>query len=615
MSASPSHPSSHSAPPRLGDFTTDKRVLAMMLMAAVAGGMGVAAAWVLLRLITLCTNLAYYGRFTLEPLPIAGTPYGAWSVLVPVAGCIVIGLMARYGSEKIRGHGIPEAMEAILIGKSRIQPKVALLKPLSSAVSIGTGGPFGAEGPIIMTGGALGSLLAQAFHVTAAERKTLLVAGAAAGMTAVFGTPIAAVLLAVELLLFEWKPRSFLPVATAAAVAGASRTLLLDAGPLFPYAGHAVLTAPHFLSWACIGLMAGIGSGVLTAMVYGAEDAFQKLPLHWMWWPAIGGLAIGIGGLIEPAALGVGYDNIRHLLDGTLTSHAVLLLLAVKAVIWAIALGSGTSGGVLAPLLIFGGALGALATGFMPHAETGLWAALGMAAMMGGTMRAPLTATLFCVELTGNSSLLLPVLTASTVAYGVTVLLLKRSILTEKIARRGHHVVREYHVDPLELVRVQAIMRQDVMTLPGDMTMGQALAFFESDAHRHTAYPVVDPAGRVRSVVTQADILAWTSDTAPVEQPLGEVLADRAPMLGYPDETAGALADRMAATGVGRVPIVDRRDGRLVGIVSRADLMQVRARRREEESVRERYLLRARPAAQADAASLAPSKAASAFRD
>ncbi|MBO9353432.1 CBS domain-containing protein [Bordetella petrii] len=574
---------------RLGDFTTDRRVLLLMLMAALVGLAGVGAAWALLRLIALCTNLAYHGRFSFESLPIAGHELGWAAVAVPVVGCLIIGFMARYGSEKIRGHGIPEAMEAILIGKSRIQPKVAVLKPLSSAISIGTGGPFGAEGPIIMTGGAIGSLLAQMVHMSSSERKTMLVAGAAAGMTAVFGTPVAAILLAVELLLFEWKPRSFLPVAVAAVVAAAARPLLFEAAPLFPYTGMGEPSLPHVVAWAAVGVMAGLGSGVLTALVYAAEDAFEKLPIHWMWWPAIGGLVIGLGGLIEPAALGVGYDNIADLLAGKLALQAVLLLLIVKVVIWSVALGSGTSGGVLAPLLIFGGALGALAAPVLPQADPGFWALLGMAAMMGGTMRAPLTATLFAVELTGNFSVLLPVLTACAFAYGLTVLLLKRSILTEKIARRGHHITREYHVDPFDLVRVSSVMTTAVETLPATLRVAEAVAYFTTAERRHTSYPVVDGQGRVVGEITRADSLAWTLEDEDNARPLGEMVAGRELFVGYPDELASQAADRMALTGVGRLPIVERATGRLVGLVGRKDLLRVRAGRLRDERERTAY--------------------------
>ncbi len=577
--------------PRPGDFTADARVLMLMAIAVVVGTASVGTAWLLLRLITLCTNIAYYGRFSLEALPIAGSPLGWGMVAVPVIGCLIIGLMARFGSEKIRGHGIPEAIEAILIGQSRISAKVALLKPLSSAVSIGTGGPFGAEGPIIMTGGAVGSLIAQTIHLSSSERKALLVAGAAAGMTAIFGTPLAAVLLAVELLLFEWKPRSFLPVVVAATVAAAERTLLLDPAPLFAYAGQMTPSLPAFLSWMVVGLAMGLGSGLLTAMVYGTEDLFQKLPIHWMWWPMIGGLVVGLGGLIEPAALGVGYDNIHHLLAGDLVFKAALLLLVVKAIIWAVALGSGTSGGVLAPLLIFGGALGALLTPLLPQADNGFWVLLGMAAMMGGTMRAPLTATLFAVELTGDQHALLPLLVACAIAYATTVLLLKRSILTEKIARRGLHITREYQADPFEQAWVK-----DVMVKPdaidASWSVGQTIDYFMSADHRHKSYPVITSDRIVVGMVSRGDVLAWLSESGEVDREslLGDVLVEE-PLFGRPDELVGHLADRMAENGIGRVPVIDAA-GKLVGLVARKDLLTARARRVAEERDRSRLLVR-----------------------
>ena len=359
---------------RLGDFTTDRRVVVTSAMAAVVG---VAAAFVatgLLKLIDLFTGLAFHGRLSFSPATPLGHDLGPWVIGVPVAGALVIGLMARYGSEKIRGHGIPEALEAILIGRSRIDAKVALLKPLSSAMSIGTGGPFGAEGPIIMTGGAFGSLFAQLFHLSDAERKTLLVAGAAAGMAATFGTPVAAVLLAVELLLFEWKPRSLIPVALAAGVAAGLRPLLLDGGALFPVDPTQTLPGSGLPFAVAVGVTAGLASSVLTLLVYGCEDLFGRLRFHWMWWPAIGGAVIGVGGLIEPRALGVGYENIRRLLADGRLGTALASLLIVKAVIWSVSLGSGTSGGVLAPLLIMGGALGALEANLIPVGSPATWA-------------------------------------------------------------------------------------------------------------------------------------------------------------------------------------------------------------------------------------------------
>ena len=592
------HTSPSSAP--LRDFTADRRVLILAAMAVVIGSAGAGAAWTLSRLINLVTHLAFFGTLSASPATIAENTLGFASVLVPVAGCLVIGLMARYGSEKIRGHGIPEAIEAILIGRSRIQPRVALLKPLSSAISIGTGGPFGAEGPIIMTGGALGSLFAQLFHLSNAERKTLLVAGAAAGMSATFGTPIAAILLAVELLLFEWKPRSFVPVVVASVVAAMWRSWALGSDALFPLAAGSALPQIALLLCVVLGIAAGIGSGVLTGMVYGTEDLFQRLPFHWMWWPLLGGVVIGVGGLIEPRALGVGYDNIAALLHGTLASGPAFRLLVVKAIIWSVALGSGTSGGVLAPLLIMGGVLGASFGGFVTHGDTGVWALAGMAAMMGGTMRAPLTAMMFGIELTHDLNALLPLAIACASAHTTTVLLLKRSILTEKIARRGHHITREYVIDPFESIRVAEIMARPAESLPAAWTVDETLRFFTApDApRRHKSYPVTGADGRVLGMVSRADALRWLTDGTSVEKSLGEQVAEQELVVGYDDELAGHLADRMTATDIGRVPILSRASGLLAGLVARRDLLRVRANMTQHERERE-ALIRVLPRRQA----------------
>ncbi|HWB61318.1 MAG TPA: chloride channel protein, partial [Chthoniobacteraceae bacterium] len=404
----------------LSDFRANHR---MLLLAAIAAPIGIISALVakaLLWLIGFITNLVFYHRLNGDSISLAHLHIGAWVVVVPVAGAIIIGLMARYGSEKIRGHGIPEALEAILLGRSLIQPKVAILKPISSAISIGTGGPYGAEGPIIMTGGALGSIMAQLFHLTAAERKTLLVAGAAGGMSAVFATPIAAVLLAVELLLFEWKPRSLIPVAVASLVASIVRAPLLGAGPMFPVTPHGPLGAVAILSACVVGIVLGFGSGLMTTMVYAFEDLFEKLPLHWMWWPAIGAVFVGIGGWIDPRVLGVGYEFIHGLMRGEILGAALLGLLLGKAIVWTISLGSGTSGGVLAPLLIIGGALGALVGRWLPGGDAGLWAMVGMAAMMAGAMRAPFTGVLFVVELTHDFNAMPALLCGCVASLGVT---------------------------------------------------------------------------------------------------------------------------------------------------------------------------------------------------
>jgi H+/Cl- antiporter ClcA len=584
-----------SAPGRdtLRDFTADRRLLILAAMAVVTGGFGAVAAWVLLKLIALFTNVAFFHKFTTAPHHLAQANLGLLSITVPIIGGLIVGLMARFGSEKIRGHGIPEAIEAILIGQSRIEPKVALLKPMSSAIAIGSGGPFGAEGPIIMTGGALGSLFAQIFELSSAERKTLLVAGAAAGMTAVFGTPIAAILLAVELLLFEWKPRSFIPVTVSAIVAAALRPYLVGAGPLFPFTAAVDLPWQGYVLCAVVGVVAGLQSALMTLCLYGIEDLFRKLPIHWMWWPALGGIVIGIGGWLNPAVLGVGYDNIRALLNGSLDLHAAAALLVGKAIVWVIALSSGTSGGVLAPLLIIGGALGAIEAHILPFGGVGFWALLGMAAILGGTMRAPLTATLFAVELTGNFHVLPAVLTASTAAFAATVLLMRRSILTERIARRGLHLTREYSVDPFDVMRVSTIMATPADSLPATMTVAEAIDFFEAEEigeTRHKSYPVVDDTQRVVGMVSRSDILRWTRNGRQEDNSPAVKHSSTNVIFGYDDELVGALADRMANAGTGRVPIINRATGKLVGLVARRDLLRVRAHNLKQEQERGRRL-------------------------
>jgi H+/Cl- antiporter ClcA len=572
-------------PHGLSDFTTDRRLLVLIAMAIPIGAAAAGSAWCLLKLIALITNLAYRGVISTAAVNLGSLHLAPWTILLPVGGSIVIGLMARYGSDKIRGHGIPEAIEAILIGQSRVAPKVAVLKPLSSAISIGTGGPFGAEGPIIMTGGAIGSLFAQLFHLSAAERKTLLVAGAAAGMTGVFGTPLSAILLAVELLLFEWKPRSLVPVATASIVAILVRPFLLGATPLFTYAD--TVSLPWWGLGVCvvIGVVAGLQSALMTLCLYRAEELFQKLPIHWMWWPALGGLIVGIGGYVDPRVLGVGYGNIQDLLQGNLRAASAASLLIGKAAVWITALASGTSGGVLAPLLIMGGALGAVEAHLLPFGGAGFWALLGMAAILGGTMRAPFTATLFAVELTDSVHVLPYVLAASFGAYCVTVLLMNRSILTERIARRGLHLTREYAIDPFEVLLVEDIMAKPVHTLPASVPVESALPFFDpgNAGLHHKSYPVVDEDGALVGIVSRSDILKWTrtKDAQWIED-----LAQKAMVIAYTDEPVGLLADRMALAGVGRVPVLDRASGMPVGLVARRDLLRVRARYHAEETER-----------------------------
>ncbi|ARP81661.1 chloride channel protein [Bordetella genomosp. 8] len=563
-----------------GDFAASARLLGIAAVAAVIGILSTLTAYALLRLIGFFTNLFFFQRLSFDARSPADSTLGLWVIVVPALGGLIIGLIARYGTEKIRGHGIPEAIEAILFGKSRMSPKVAVLKPLSSAIAIGSGGPFGAEGPIIMTGGAIGSLIAQHFHLSSAERKTLLVAGATAGMTAVFGTPIAAVMLAVELLLFELRPRSFLPVAVACTVAGFLRPLVLEGGALFPLQTD-VLGPSGLVACAIAGVVAGALSWGLSTSLYRMEDLFMKLPLHWMWWPALGGLAIGIGGYFQPRALGVGYDVIGDLLHNHLAVGAVAGLILVKAVIWVISLASGTSGGVLAPLLMMGAAAGAILGPYMPGGQPGLWPMIFMAATLGGMMRAPIMAVLFAFELTHDINALLPLLTASACAYGFTVLVMRRSILTEKIARRGYHIYREYGIDPLERHFVQEVMTADVRTIDADVSPRVALDGYFGAGQTHRAYPVVR-AGALLGMIDRGALLQGLAD--PTAHRMADLFGANVPIMALPGETCRTVANRLAVHGLERVPVVaDAASRRLVGLISRSDLVKPSLAFSEEE--------------------------------
>ena len=487
----------------LGDFTVTPRMLVIAALAIPIGAGGAVAALAMLRVIGLVTNLVFMHSAATSLIAPGSRPHPWWLILAaPIAGGLIVGVMARYGSEKIRGHGMPEALEAILTGGSRVAPRVAVLKPLSAAISIGSGGPFGAEGPIIMTGGAIGSILAQALRLTADERKILLVAGAASGMEATFNAPLAAVLLAVELLLFEWRPRSFVPVTAAVVTATICRGPLLGTAPIFPVATHG-LTAGTGAELLCV--VAGLTGGALavaaTWLVYRAEDAFARLPVHWMWWPAIGGVIIGAGGLIVPRALGVGYDVIDTLLNGRATLSLIVGILLVKTAIWSLSLGSGTSGGVLAPMFMIGGALGALEGRAFPVVFAGFWAMMGLAAVVAGVMRSPLTGVVFTLELTHAWSALLPLVIAATSAYALSALTLKRSVLTEKIARRGLHLTREYSTDPLETFFVR-----DVVDTAGTVPeMSDAPVVHDDETLRTAAYLLAESDQPAITVVSRAD--------------------------------------------------------------------------------------------------------------
>ncbi|HET9074947.1 MAG TPA: chloride channel protein [Solirubrobacteraceae bacterium] len=571
----------------LGDFTLTPRTLAIIALAMPVGAAGAGAAFVLLGLIGLITNLVFAHRLDTRLIAPGAHPHSAALILLaPVAGGLIIGLMARFGSEKIRGHGMPEALEAILIRGSRVEPKLAVLKPASAAVSIGTGGPFGAEGPIIMTGGAVGSLLAQLLHVTVNERKTLMVAGAAAGMAATFDAPLASILLAVELLLFEFKPRSLAPVTAAVITATLLRVPLIGHGPLF----YMALTHLHLSTAATLECIpAGAAGGLLaiaaTRLIYASEDAFGRLPLHWMWWPAIGGLIIGVGGLIEPRALGVGYDVIRQLLSGHAGMSLIIGILVVKTLIWGLSIGSGTSAGVLAPTFMIGAALGALEGHVLPGVTPGFWALVGLAAVVGGVMRSPLTGVVFPLELTHAWPLIVPLIIASVAAHTLSSLVLKRSVLTEKIARRGLHISREYATDPLEMLLVDEVMHGDPVVASADESLAVLLA--RTDLRRQWLVPVVDDDGRLSGVIPRGRLLG----AARIATGLASEFAEPPRVQVFPDETLRSVAGRLADARITSAVVLAREDPeRIVGMVTVEDLLQGRLRDLVWDRDRERVL-------------------------
>jgi H+/Cl- antiporter ClcA/CBS domain-containing protein len=567
----------------------DSRRLVILCGLAIVIAFGAAfAAQILTGLIGLVTNLAFYGRLSTDFVSPSANHLGPWVIGVPVIGGLIVGIMARYGSSAIRGHGIPEAMEQVLRNKSRIAPRLTLLKPVSAAIAIGTGGPFGAEGPIIATGGALGSLLGQFLHTTAAERKVLLAAGAAAGMAGTFGSPVSAVLLAVELLLFEYRPRSLIPVSLAAATATGVRIVFEGSTPVFAMEAIGAPTGRAMISYVLLGALLGLVSVLVTRSLYRVEDAFERLPVHWMWWPAIGAVAIGIIGFIEPRTLGVGYDNIVDTVNGSLTGRALLVLVGFKLLSWMIALGSGTSGGTLAPLFTIGGGLGALLGTLGAHAfpslgiDARIAALVGMAAIFAGASRALLTSVVFAFEATRQPMGLLPLLAGCSASYLVSLLLMEHSIMTERLSRRGAPVRQEYAVDHLDQVLVRDIATEDVIVLKAEENAERVRARIASAPGEfpHQGYPVVSASGTLLGVVTVRDLYR---STVSADDTVG-ALVTRAPIVIFPENTAREAADQMVRARVGRLPVVERNaPSTVVGIVSRSDLLEAHELRLEDE--------------------------------
>lgn len=559
----------------------DLRVLRLCGLAILTGFAGALASRLLIGLITLITNFAFYQRISLaEAVPAdAVANLGLWVIPIPIVGALIVGFMARYGSKAIRGHGIPEAMEQILTNQSRIPARITLLKPMSAAVAIGTGGPFGAEGPIIATGAAIGSVFGQSVRSTTSERKTLLAAGAAAGMSATFGCPVAAVLLAVELLLFEFRPRSIIPVALASATAAGVRMTILGAAPIF---GMPNLEHPTFAALCCYILIGGviglIAAGVVRAL-YFIEDGFDRLPIHWMWWPAIGGLAVGIVGWLAPDTLGVGYYNIREILNQQLAMGAIAWLCAMKFISWSISLGSGTSGGTLAPLATIGAGagavLGAIVLWAVPHSgvDVRIAAMVGLAALFAGASRAMLASVVFAFETTLQPLGLLPLLGGCAASYLVASLLTRNSLMTEKIARRGIQAPGEYVPDVLTQILVRDVAsRGAVVALQATDTVGKTRAWLATSTNgsTHQGFPILDANSVLVGVLTRRDLL----DPAVAEEQALEKLIRRSPKFVYDDCTVRQAAEHMVNHGIGRLPVVRRNmPSEVVGMLTRSDVL------------------------------------------
>jgi H+/Cl- antiporter ClcA len=570
----------------------------IVLVSFLAAGIGLVAgciAFLLYKLIGLLTNLAFYGHFSAAFVSPRHNHLGGWVIPIAVVGGVIVGIMAKYGSPKIKGHGIPEAMEAVLINRSRIQPRVAILKPISAAIAIGTGGPFGAEGPIIQTGGAIGSLVGQVMHVTAAERKVLLACGAAAGMSATFNTPIAGVILAIELLLFEFKSRSFIPLVIASTLATAVHMQLLGAGPMFNVAAMDFAIPRALPFYLLLGAICGLAAVAFTRLLYWTEDLFEKLPVDELWWPAIGALGLGIVGFFVPRVLGVGYDTIGDILNANLGLKLLLVVMLAKAIALVISLGSGTSGGLLAPMFMssaaMGGALAIVFNLIVPsaHLSAGAFALVAMGAVFGAASRATFSFIIFAFEITRDYNSVLPLMLVSVIADGISMLLMpKASIMTEKLARRGLRIHQDYEADVLQHTIVSETMDPDAPTIAGDIRLSEfadRIVRGEPSVSRHQAMLVLDSEGKLSGMITRGDVLRALEQDASVT-----VLdaSSRNIVITYPDETLHDAAAKMLRYNIGRLPVVDRKDERhILGYLGRPGIMAARLRRLDEEHLRE----------------------------
>ncbi|MGZ4815365.1 MAG: chloride channel protein [Terriglobales bacterium] len=573
------------------------RMLWVSLLSALIGIAAGIIAYLLYNLIGLFTNIAFFHRVSFAFTSARLNTLGPWVIVVPVIGGLIVGVMAKYGSSKIRGHGIPEAMEAVLVSKSKIQPRVAILKPISAAIAIGTGGPFGAEGPIIQTGGAVGSLLGQVFHATAAERKVLLACGAAAGMAATFSTPIAAVILAIELLLFEFRARSFIPLVIASTLATSMHLLLMGRGPMFQV-GPVDFGVPYSLPWYLVlGVLCGFAAVGFTKLLYWVEDyIFDRLPLDPMWWPAIGAVGLGVIGYFVPRVLGVGYDTISDILTTKLALETLLIVMVFKSIALVVSLGSGTSGGLLAPMFMASAALGSafamIVDKFVPGAglAPGAFALVAMGAVFGAASRATFAFIIFAFELTRDYNSVLPLMLVCVIADGIAMMFMKTSIMTEKLARRGVHINQDYEADVLMELNVEGVMDKEVPHVPATMKvqeLADLIATRDPQYVRYHAFLVLDATGKLRGLITQGDVLRALEGQGGGDMAVLDAGA-RNLVVTYPNERLYDAAGKMLRAGVGRLPVVSREDPHhVVGYLNREGVLSARLKRMHEEGYRE----------------------------
>ncbi len=581
----PAYPHGIEPPPSRG--YTYKRVFLLSLQAIFNAIIIGFIAKAMVALIDLVTNLFFYGKFSFDPAAPGISHLGIFVIFIPIIGGLIVGFMARFGSPGIRGHGIPEAMEQILLNESKIKPIITFLKPISAAISIGTGGPFGAEGPIISGGGALGSFAGQIMTINSTERKIMLTAGACGGMAAIFGCPIAGILLGVELLLFEFSPRSLIPVALSCATGAAMRFLLFGAAPIFAMPAIPSPNSLAIIIYTIFGVIIGVAAAYASKAIYFLEDIYKKLPIHWMWWPALGAVVVGIIGYFAPKTMGVGYDNVRLLLTGNIPLYLLFVLCILKFISWSFSLASGTSGGTLAPLFTIGGALGAFLSittlYFFPHSGINIATAalIGMAAMFAGASRAILTSIVFALETTGEMHGLLPLVGACTAAYFVSFFLMKGSIMTEKMERHGLTPPGTFKPDILEQINIKQVFDKRATLINLTNTIKETREWIRShNEAKFNTYIIADDNTNLLGLVQRKDIF---SNGAIDDASISSIISNKRDAYIYPNNPLSLAIDIMDKYKLDVLPVVTRTNRRKVlGQISREKIFSIYSERKNE---------------------------------